>query len=84
MLIAQAQSAGRGRRGHSFFSPPGGLYLSILLPGPGNLHPPSMPDRCTALAAVAAARAAEQLCGTPIQIKWVNDLWKNGKRSAVF
>ena len=34
----------------------------------------------TALAAVAAARAAEQLCGTPIQIKWVNDLWKNGKK----
>ena len=31
VLIAQAQSAGRGRRGHSFFSPPGGLYLSILL-----------------------------------------------------
>ena len=34
----------------------------------------------TALAAVAAAHAAEQLCGTPIQIKWVNDLWKNGKK----
>lgn len=33
----------------------------------------------TALAAVAAARAAEQR-GTPIQIKWVNDLWKNGKK----
>lgn len=31
VLIAQAQSAGRGRGGHSFFSPQGGLYLSILL-----------------------------------------------------
>ena len=34
----------------------------------------------TAMAAVAAARAAEKLCGTPIRIKWVNDLWKNGKK----
>ncbi len=77
VLIAQAQSAGRGRRGHSFFSPPGGLYLSILLrPALSTRQSPQI----TALAAVAAARAAEQLCGTPIQIKWVNDLWKNGKK----
>ena len=77
VLIAQAQSAGRGRRGHSFFSPPGGLYLSILLrPAFSTRQSPQI----TALAAVAAARAAEQLCGTPIQIKWVNDLWKNGKK----
>ena len=32
------------------------------------------------MAAVAAARAAERLCGVPITIKWVNDLWKNGKK----
>lgn len=77
VLIAQAQSAGRGRRGHSFFSPPGGLYLSILLrPAFSTRQSPQI----TALAAVAAAHAAEQLCGTPIQIKWVNDLWKNGKK----
>ena len=77
VLIAQAQSAGRGRRGHSFFSPPGGLYLSILLlPAFSTRQSPQI----TALAAVAAARAAEQLCGTPIQIKWVNDLWKNSKK----
>ena len=80
VLIAQAQSAGRGRRGHSFFSPPGGLYLSILLrPAFSTRQSPQI----TALAAVAAARAAEQLCGTPIQIKWVNDLWKNGKKERV-
>ena len=29
---------------------------------------------------MAAARAAERLCGVPITIKWVNDLWKNGKK----
>ena len=76
VLIAQAQSAGRGRGGHSFYSPPGGLYMSILLrPEIGARQAVGL----TAMAAVAAARAAERLCGVPITIKWVNDLWKNGK-----
>ena len=77
VLIAQAQSAGRGRGGHSFCSPPGGLYMSILLrPEIGARQAVGL----TAMAAVAAARAAERLCGVPITIKWVNDLWKNGKK----
>lgn len=77
VLIAQAQSAGRGRGGHSFYSPPGGLYLSVLLrPEIGARQAVGL----TAMAAVAAARAAEKLCDTPIRIKWVNDLWKNGKK----
>lgn len=77
VLIAQAQSAGRGRSGRSFFSPPGGLYMSLLLR-------PELGARqavfLTVMAAVAAARACESLCGVPIQIKWVNDLWKDGKK----
>ena len=77
VLIAQAQSAGRGRGGHSFYSPPGGLYMSILLrPEIGARQAVGL----TAMAAVAAAHAAERLCGVPISIKWVNDLWKNGKK----
>ncbi len=77
VLIAQAQSAGRGRGGHSFYSPPGGLYLSVLLrPEIGARQAVGL----TAMAAVAAARAAEKLCHTPIKIKWVNDLWKDGKK----
>ena len=77
VLIAQAQSAGRGRGGHSFYSPPGGLYMSILLrPEIGARQAVGL----TAMAAVAAARAAEKLCGAEIRIKWVNDLWKDGKK----
>lgn len=77
VLIAQAQSAGRGRGGHSFYSPPGGLYMSILLrPEIGARQAVGL----TAMAAVAAARAAEKLCGAPIRIKWVNDLWKDGRK----
>ena len=53
VLIAQAQSAGRGRGGHSFFSPQGGLYLSILLRPEIGLR---QAVRLTAMAAVAACR----------------------------
>lgn len=77
VLIAQAQSAGRGRNGRSFFSPPGGLYLSLLLR-------PELAARqavfLTVMAAVAAARACEAVCGGTILIKWVNDLWKDERK----
>lgn len=77
VLIAQAQSAGRGRSGRSFFSPPGGLYMSLLVrPDFGARQAVCL----TVMAAVAAARACESLCKTPIQIKWVNDLWKDGRK----
>lgn len=78
VLIAQAQSAGRGRSGRPFFSPPGsGLYMSILLrPELGARQA----VRITAMAAVAAARAAERLCGAEIGIKWVNDLMRDGRK----
>ena len=76
-ILTGCQTAGRGRRGRTFVSPPGGLYMSILLrPEIGARQAVGL----TAMAAVAAARAAEKLCGAPIRIKWVNDLWKNGRK----
>ena len=77
VLIAQAQSAGRGRGGHSFFSPQGGLYLSILLRPEIGLR---QAVRLTAMAAVAACRAAEKVSGAELRIKWVNDLWRDGRK----
>lgn len=77
VLIAQAQSAGRGRSGRSFFSPPGGLYMSLLLRPEIAAHQAVF---LTVMAAVAAARAAEQVSGGSLQIKWVNDLWKEGRK----
>ena len=77
VLIAQAQSAGRGRGGHSFFSPQGGLYLSILLRPEIGLR---QAVRLTAMAAVAACRAAENVSGAELRIKWVNDLWRDGRK----
>ncbi len=77
-FVANSQSGGRGRRGRSFFSPPGsGLYMSLLLhPRAGMADVVTMTTR----AAVAAARAIEQVCGISTGIKWVNDLYLNGKK----
>ena len=77
-LIAESQTGGRGRRGRSFFSPEGcGAYVSLLL------RPSLAPERAiriTTAAAVAAARSAEALCGEPVGIKWVNDLYLHGRK----
>ena len=77
-LIAAAQTGGRGRRGRSFASPEGGLYLSTLL----RSVPTENPATITCRAAVAAARAIESLCEANIEIKWVNDLYLNNRKVA--
>ncbi|MBE6807802.1 MAG: biotin--[acetyl-CoA-carboxylase] ligase [Ruminococcaceae bacterium] len=77
-LIVERQTAGRGRRGRTFASPEGGLYLSTLL----RPAQPVKPGRITCLAAVAAARAIESLCDVHVDIKWVNDLYLNGRKVA--
>lgn len=79
-LIAEGQTAGRGRRGRAFFSPEGsGVYLSVLL------RPSIDPARAyllTCAAAVAVARAIERVCDQRAQIKWVNDIYCDGKKVA--
>lgn len=72
-LIAARQTGGRGRLGRQFHSPEGGLYLSTLI---------APTDTATCCAAVAAARAIESLCEAKIDIKWVNDLYLNGRKVA--
>ena len=78
VLIATEQTAGKGRRGHSFFSPPDtGLYLSLLLR-------PALEARealsLTTCAAAAVALAIEECAGTEAEIKWVNDVFCRGKK----
>ncbi len=78
LLIADAQTKGRGTKGRSFFSPDGtGIYMSFLL------RPDFTPQECTLLttmAAVSSARAVERVTGIKLKIKWVNDLYLNGKK----
>ena len=78
VLIAGEQTAGRGRLGRSFYSPPGcGLYMSVLY---RPVSPVTDAVRITACAAVAAAETIEELSGNAAQIKWVNDVLIGGKK----
>ena len=77
-VVADTQTAGKGRIGRKFVSPPGsGLYVSILVRPHFDL---SFAPMITAAAACAAAEAVEAMCGTKVMIKWVNDLYMNGKK----
>lgn len=77
-LIAGEQTAGRGRRGRSFYSPPNsGIYMSVLLrPALQAVDATSI----TACAAVAVAEAIEGLAPVNAEIKWVNDIYIEGKK----
>jgi len=78
VLIANEQTAGKGRMGRTFFSPPGsGIYISLLL------RPKLMAADAlliTTAAAVAVSRAIEDVTGRKTAIKWVNDVYCDGKK----
>ena len=78
VLMAARQTAGRGRRDRSFYSPADtGLYLSILL------RPRLAPQEAlylTTCAAASVALALEETPGTHAKIKWVNDVFLHGKK----
>ena len=77
-LIAGEQTAGKGRRGRSFYSPPNsGIYLSVLLrPALQAVDATSI----TACAAVAVAEAIESLAPVKAEIKWVNDIYVDARK----
>lgn len=78
IVIAEEQSAGKGRRGRSFSSPKGkGIYFSYLL-RPEKLD--ASVSTLTPRAAVAVSRAIQKVSGMCPQIKWVNDLVIRGKK----
>ncbi len=78
-VVAAAQSAGRGRGDHTFYSPLGtGIYFSILLRPARGFSPADI----TATAAVAACEAIESVSGVNAEIKWLNDIYVNGKKVA--
>lgn len=78
LVLADSQTAGRGRRGRSFASPPGtGLYLSMVL---RSALPMQSAALVTSAAAVAVCRAVESTSGKRLDIKWVNDLFYRGKK----
>ena len=74
LVVAERQTGGRGRRGRSFFSPPGGLYMSVAFPAAADEL------GLTCRAAVVTAEAIERLTGISCGVKWVNDLYLGGKK----
>lgn len=75
VVLAAAQTAGRGRRGRSWHSPPGaGIYVSVVLraaAGPTGRGDGSL---ITLMAGGAAAEAVERAAGVVPALKWPNDL----------
>jgi BirA family transcriptional regulator, biotin operon repressor / biotin---[acetyl-CoA-carboxylase] ligase len=68
-FVAGAQTAGRGRRGRDWFSPPGvGLYFSIVI------RRASIAPWLTLAGGVAVAEGIRSATGLPVQIKWPNDI----------
>lgn len=79
VVLAEQQTAGRGRRGRSWVSPPGlNLYFSAVL------RPELPPTRAPELTLVAAVALAESLreAGAPAAIKWPNDVQLEGRKVA--
>ena len=78
VLLAEEQTGGRGTRGRSFASPRGeGLYLSLLLRPRVEL---GALFSLTGWAAVAVRRGIQAACGAQADIKWMNDLYLDGKK----
>lgn len=78
VVIAERQTAGRGRDGHVWTSPPGGLYLSaVLRPSLPLVDVPPM----TLAIGIGVCDAARQ-AGAAAVLKWPNDVLVGGKKLA--
>ena len=79
VVLANEQTAGKGRRGRIFCSPKKkGIYLSLFLKP--TFLPISDLHFLTLGIAVAVAKAVEKVCSFRPQVKWVNDLYYNYKK----
>jgi BirA family transcriptional regulator, biotin operon repressor / biotin---[acetyl-CoA-carboxylase] ligase len=75
VVVAERQTAGRGRRGRSWFSPAGsGLYVSVVLAPSRASNPLRATILLTLAAGVAIAEGIQAETGLPIDLKWPNDL----------
>ena len=77
VVIAEQQTAGKGRRGKTWVSPLGNCYFTVLL------RPDVHADRAsmiTLISALALAQAVEKVMDLETMIKWPNDVIANGKK----
>ena len=80
LFVAEEQTAGRGRRGRNWSSPPGsGIWMSLLL------RPKLRPERASMLTLVTALAVTDgirEVTGLEAAIKWPNDVVVRGKKVA--
>ncbi|MHB1700564.1 MAG: biotin--[acetyl-CoA-carboxylase] ligase [Acidobacteriaceae bacterium] len=78
VYLADEQTAGRGRGGHTWHSAPeSGLYVSVLL------RPPLSPDAALPLSlatGIAVRQAIAEVCGLTADIRWPNDVLLSGRK----
>ncbi len=77
VVMAEQQTAGKGRRGRTWVSPIGNCYFTVLL------RPDVRADRAsviTLVSALALAQAIEKVMNLETMIKWPNDVIANGKK----
>jgi BirA family biotin operon repressor/biotin-[acetyl-CoA-carboxylase] ligase len=75
VVIADTQQKGKGRLDHEWVSPPGGIYLSIIIYPPEKFIP-----LITMTACLAALDCIKETTTIKPEIKWPNDLQVNGKK----
>jgi BirA family biotin operon repressor/biotin-[acetyl-CoA-carboxylase] ligase len=75
VVVASTQTVGRGRLGRSWMSPPGGIYLSIILRPPMD---EGLLNRLTVFSCLPVAQALEDVYGIQISVKWPNDVVAGG------
>jgi BirA family biotin operon repressor/biotin-[acetyl-CoA-carboxylase] ligase len=77
VVVAGQQTAGRGRRGHTWFSPPeSGLYVSVVLaPSRARVDPGRATRLLTLAVGVALSEGIEASAGLRADLKWPNDLY---------
>lgn len=75
VLLSNEQTEGKGRSNRAFYSPKNtGVYLSVLL------RPQKAVTAMTTMAAAAMCEAIREVSGRDAKIKWVNDIFVNGKK----
>ena len=78
IVVAEVQSGGRGTYGRKFSSMTGGVYLSVMIDT--SLWHFKQLELATLYVAVVAKKAIFDVLGITVDLKWVNDLFLNGKK----
>jgi BirA family biotin operon repressor/biotin-[acetyl-CoA-carboxylase] ligase len=77
IVIAEIQNRGKGRRGKTWISPPGGVWMSIILRPD---IPPFNAPQLTLVTGVAVAETLKKECNLDVGIKWPNDILIGDKK----